>query len=505
MPLTQTVLEVARAHPDRVAIATTTQHLTYAGLVSDSQRLIAAIRRLQAQQARPPQPAPETHGIPIVATSTTSAFETARIFAGLAGYRVVSATIDPRWPLAHRVGVLVSSGARVVVSDSADLAAALRAANWTGTTVTLAELHRLEATLPPAEAPTVRAGDEAFLMLFSSGTTHNPKAFLKTRRQYRDNYAVSSAHLAPLPGVATFAPGPVSYSLTLWALLECLASGGSAYLADAFDPLAAGRFIAAHAITRIVAVPAMVAALAAVARREPGNFAGLRLIVTGGAYLSPTIRDAVATAIPDARLVSYYGAAEIGFIGDSRSGDGTLIDLYPGIEAELRRDDGSRIPTASDELGAIWIRATACSDGYVAGTSAEPLVDARGWATVHDQGRWSGGALRLVGRAGDIANTGGHKVSLAEIERAFDAAPGVRAACAITLPDARRGALVALVVEADAELRKDALVELARARLAPQYVPRRWYRVDALPRTVGGKLRRGATAEQVARGEATLL
>ncbi|HEU0276601.1 MAG TPA: long-chain fatty acid--CoA ligase [Rhodanobacteraceae bacterium] len=505
MPLTQTVLEVARTHPDRVAIATAAERLTYAELVSDSRRLIAAIRHLQAKQARPPRPARETRGIPIVAISTTSAFETGRIFAGLAGYRVVSATIDPRWPLAHQTGVIVSSGAGVAVSDSAELATALGAAGWTGTTIAPIELHRLEATLPPAELPTVRAGDEAFLMLFSSGTTHDPKAFLKTRRQYRDNFSVSSAYLEPLPGVTTWAPGPVSYSLTLWALLECLASGGSAYLADAFDPLAAGHFIAAHAITRIVTVPAMVGALAAVARREPRNFAGLRLIVTGGAYLPPSIRAAVAAAIPGARLISYYGAAEIGFIGDSRSGDGTLIDLYRGIEAELRRDDGSPIPTTGDELGTIWIRASACSDGYVAGTSAEPLVDAGGWATVHDQGRWAGGALRLVGRAGDIANTGGHKVSLAEVERAFDGAPGVRAACAITVPDARRGTLVALVVEADAGVRKDALVELARTRLAPQYVPRRWYRVDALPRTVGGKVRRGATVEQVTRGEVTSL
>jgi long-chain acyl-CoA synthetase len=70
---------------------------------------------------------------------------------------------------------------------------------------------------------------EPFLMLFSSGTTSNPKAFIKTRQQYRDNVAVSSAHLEPLPDVASLAPGPVSYSLTLYAVVESLATGGSVH------------------------------------------------------------------------------------------------------------------------------------------------------------------------------------------------------------------------------------------------------------------------------------
>ncbi|HJA38167.1 MAG TPA: long-chain fatty acid--CoA ligase, partial [Candidatus Brevibacterium intestinigallinarum] len=70
------------------------------------------------------------------------------------------------------------------------------------------------------------------------------------------------------------------------------------------------------------------------------------------------------------------------------------------------------------------------------------------------------------------------------------------------------GSIVALVVE-DAPTKetisKDALRAHASARLAPQFVPRRWYRMNALPRTVGGKIRREATAELVAAGKAERL
>lgn len=513
MPLTGTVLHVARHHPDRVAIGAGDERVTYAELVDDSRRAFAAVTDLHAAAAHPPTPAPETGGIPLTAVSIRSAYHTGRILAGLAGYRSVAAAIDPHWPLDHRVGVIQRIGIGVVISDSAALHAALREAGWGGTVVTPDEFARLEDAVVPASPPTVRDGDEPFLLLFSSGTTHRPKAFLKTRRQYRANFAISSAHLEPLPGVATFAPGPVSYSLTLYALIECLASGGSAYLADAFDPIAAGSLIRDHAVGRVVAVPAMVSALAAAARRDPGRFAAVELIVTGGANLSAAVRGAIARTLPKARVISYYGAAEIGFIGDSRDGDGTLIDIYDGVAASIRRADGTRI-TDDGELGTLWIRADACSAGYLAATTDEALLGADGWATVHDQGRWAGGRLQLVGRAGDIVVTGGHKVSLTEVERAFDGIPGIGAVCAIALPDARRGTVVALVLEtgvdeaaakpgdgSDTGRRagpdRAALRAAARQRLAPQFVPRQWFRIPLLPRTVGGKIRRGATTELI--------
>jgi len=511
VPITGTILDVAARHPERLAIAGADGRLTYARLVEDSRRVFGAVDALHRGQETPPQPAAETRGIPITAVSVTSAFHTARIVAGLAGYRAVSATIDPRWPLAHRVGVIASTGIGVVISDEPDLADALAARGWTGTVLTLDAFTRLEAATAPAAPPHVRDGDEAFLLLFSSGTTSDPKAFLKTRRQYRANVAVSSAHLEPLPGVATLAPGPVSYSLTLYAVIECLATGGTVHVADAFDPLSVGRVIRDEGITRVVAVPAVAQGLVDAARRDPQRFASLQLVVTGGANLPQAIRDALAAVLPDVRLISYYGAAEIGFIGDSREGDGTLISVYDGVRARI--DDGS---TPDGEPGTLWILADACSDGYISATTSEVLKGEDSWATVHDQARLVGGRLQLIGRAGDIAVTGGHKVALPEVERAFDDMPGVTA-CAVALPDATLGTVVALVVEgptpaargdgaaASPALDKASLQAWARERLAPQFVPRRWYRVARLPRTVGGKIRRGETSELVAQGEAERL
>lgn len=543
MPMTQAMLETASHHPERPAIVGAEARLTYGELIDDSARAFAAVDGMHAAQSQSPVPAPETGGIPITAMSVESAFQTARFIAGLAGFRAVSATIDPRWPLDHRVDVILSTGIGVVITDADDLAPALQARGWTGTVVRLEEYlaliderHDARPTNPSADPqsadppsaepvlPTVRDGDEAFLMLFSSGTTSNPKAFLKTRRQYRENTAVSTAHLEPFPGVATLAPGPVSYSLTLYAVVECMVTGGSAHVADAFDALALARRIENERITRVVAVPAVVKALTGAAQRDPERFRSLDLVVTGGANLPASIRDGLAETLPTVRLISYYGAAEIGFIGDSRDGDGTLISIYDGIGASIRDDTGAEVPAG--ELGTLWILGAACSDGYLAGTTDEVLVGTDGWATVHDQGRVVDGRLELVGRAGDIAVTGGHKVALTEVERAFDGFPHLAAVCAVAVPDSSLGHAVALVVEVGAAavgdageptagegaagggtagaagaVTKETLRTHAEERLAPQFVPRRWYCVAELPRTVGGKVRREATAELVVNGK----
>ena len=152
------------------------------------------------------------------------------------------------------------------------------------------------------------------------------------------------------------------------------------------------------------------------------------------------------------------------------------------------------------------------------------------WATVHDRARLVDGRLQLAGRAGDIVATGGHKVSLPEVEHAFDTMPGLGAVCAVALPDPRLGTVVALVIEgsfgrsspareegssagilpnvssppdglASVVPLKAELQAWARHRLAPQSVPRRWYMLERIPRTAGGKIRRPATISLIEQGE----
>ncbi|OFT23229.1 class I adenylate-forming enzyme family protein [Arthrobacter sp. HMSC08H08] len=578
MPISRSIHDTAAAHPERLAITSSNRSLTYRDLAHESPRIIAAANWLHRKVRLETQPTTGRTGLaekaelaarPVTAVCTASAFEAARIMAALAGSEHIFASIDPRWPAEHQRNIVRAAGIGVVIVDDSESAATLREAlgeecgeDWGGVICTLTEFRNLEhavgaemdgaghgagsvaevaANRPDTSRPdgaADRPDSEPFLMLFSSGTTAAPKAFLKTRGQYRANLAVSKRHLGLGPGVVTFAPGPFAYSLTLYAAVETLATGGTIHLASNTDTLTLaglGERVARENITRIVTVPAMLRGIITQATRTPEQFADLDLIVVGGADLPENLRNELAAVLPHTELISYYGAAEIGFIGQGIPDHPGWHEVYNGVEVQIRDEDGEPMPDG--ELSTIWVRAASCSDGYVVGGgptdgggagsdnadgSVSGLLDEQGWTSVGDQGRVrivdGRQQVQVVGRAGDIINTGGHKVALPEVTRAYaDLTVDGQAfdAVAVGLPDATLGTVLALAVEdpgqstegpggggarVNPRLTKAALREWGRARLAPQFVPAQYYVVSRIPRTVGGKVKTAELAELLRSG-----
>jgi crotonobetaine/carnitine-CoA ligase len=103
------------------------------------------------------------------------------------------------------------------------------------------------------------------------------------------------------------------------------------------------------------------------------------------------------------------------------------------------------------------------------------------------------GVLRFVGRVDDVIKVSGENVSLAEVEAATAQAPGVLEAAVVARPDPIRDAVpVAYVVARDAANppSADELMAWAEANLTPAARPREWHLIDELPRTSVGKVRR---------------
>lgn len=511
------MMELAASDPGRLAIAGDGERLTYGELHDAAARIRAGVESLL--QDRPASGSDgETGGVPIVAVSCARAIDAARLLVGVASFRAIVAVLDPLWPLEHRLETIRRVDPALVITDDAALEAALSSASataspaapgWHGRAIPLAGFDALAAAAPASAGPEVRPRDEPYLLLFTSGTTDLPKGFLRTRGSWDYNVEASRGPLFAGDRVQTIAPGPVSYSLTLYALVEALATGGSLHLQSRFDAADAVRTIERHGIERFVGVPSMLLALAAAARGGAA-LASLRWVITGGANQSEAIRERFRTAAPQALLRSYYGASEIGFIGTSDAGDGTRLTPFAGLAVEVRDEAGARVPDG--EIGTLHIRVASQVERYLTATSAERITGADGWSSVGDLASVVDGEIVLAGRAGDIAVTGGHKVSLPQVERALATVPGCDQCCAIALPDAGLGSIVAVVVEgagpagAQGAVPAKAVVQAELRRLLPeQFVPRRYFRVDALPRTAGGKIRRVAVAELVAAGAAERL
>lgn len=107
--------------------------------------------------------------------------------------------------------------------------------------------------------------------------------------------------------------------------------------------------------------------------------------------------------------------------------------------------------------------------------------------------RTGSGALRFVGRADDVIKVAGENVSLTEVEAVLAQAPGVLEVAVVARADEIRDQVpVAYVVARDPDRAPsvDELAGWAAGRLTPQARPREWHLIDSLPRTSVGKVRR---------------
>ncbi|WP_050776717.1 AMP-binding enzyme [Streptomyces sp. SPB074] len=125
------------------------------------------------------------------------------------------------------------------------------------------------------------------------------------------------------------------------------------------------------------------------------------------------------------------------------------------------------------------------------------------WATVGDRARLDEGRLTLLGRADDAILTAGATVVPADVEEAVRELDGVADAVVFGVPHAGVGELVTVVVEPapGARLTRAGLRTACAAVLAPSHLPRRWFVMDALPRTVTGKPSRAELIRAVRAGE----
>jgi long-chain acyl-CoA synthetase len=395
--------------------------------------------------------------------------------AGVAGDRAV-AVLDPDWPAALR-DLVVERLATVNAEGQSGL-------------------------------PTLVDGDpdSVFLYGFTSGTTALPKAFTRTRGSWQRSFAAGMDYFGLGRHDRTLAPGPLSSSLTLYALAESLHAGATFVTLPEFDLAAALACVADRGITRLVVVPAVLRLLSE--RGLAGGVNGLSLtsIITAGARLDPETRAAARTFAPNATLHEYYGAAELSFVAAStlRPGEATVPAgvgrAFPGVSLAIRDEAGRDLPAGIP--GLIFVRSSLVSNGYAWGDDGEAFRRDGAWCTVGDLGFLDEDhVLHFLNRRADMIVTAGQNVYPQEVEAALCSLAGVASVIAVGVPDARRGTRLVVAVLGDpgvraAELRLAAFDSLGEAKR-----PRAYYRLTVLPVAPTGKLSRGLLTAWITEGD----
>jgi malonyl-CoA/methylmalonyl-CoA synthetase len=343
-----------------------------------------------------------------------------------------------------------------------------------------------------------------WLMLYTSGTTARPKGAMLSDAALGHQAASLGDAWQLSAGTRLLHALPLHHMHGIAiALLPCLAAGGQVHMLPRFDADAVWE--AASAANTFMGVPTMYARLldALEAADEPSASryraiaAALPLWVSGSAAL-PARTARAWRALSGAIPLERYGMTETGVIcsnplaPDGRR-EGSVGRLLPGFDARVVDDTGATLPASG--RGSLWLRGPSLFDGYW--QRGDVRVD--GWFETGDEvARDDEGRIRILGRRSvDILKSGGTKLSALEIEEALREHPAVVEVAVVGLPDEDRGQLVVAAVVTRSDVSDEELSRFVGEQLAQYKVPRRYVRVDELPRNALGKVTKVALAEQL--------
>ena len=344
-----------------------------------------------------------------------------------------------------------------------------------------------------------------YKMPFTSGTTGRPKGVVMSGSGtvpfddgWRGLARWAEALRLPGDGVHLFLSRLFNGAPQTFGF-GALASGATLRVLPRWSPTSALAALAEPDVTSTIMVPTMFRQLLSVpdVDRSSSPAPSLRTLLHGGEPCPPSLKEAVAAWFGDV-LVEYYGFTEGGLTivaqGEWQQRPGTVGRPLPGMNVEIHEDDGTLLPAG--ETGTVFFRSDAGRRFSYSGDDTKTAGAHQGDAfTVGDIGYLDAdGYLFLCGRSADVVITAGVNVYPAEIEAALADAVGVTDMCAIGIPDAERGEVIALyVVLAPDAVETAVLADLSRLgeqRLAPYKRPRHVHFVASVPRDETGKLLR---------------
>ncbi|WP_413316557.1 AMP-binding protein [Agrococcus sp. 1P02AA] len=343
------------------------------------------------------------------------------------------------------------------------------------------------------------ADDDGLLMLFTSGTTSAPKAVVLTHASCAwANLALSRATpLTPDDVVLQVLP---QHHVAGWNIQPLLAwwVGACVVLERTFDAGRALALIERHRVTATMGVPTVLRALTQHPDFAVRDLTSIRTAIVGGGMLDP--RTAQLLAERGVHVQQGYGLTEAApnvTICRDASDAGTVGRAYPHVDLALLVD--GRVVQGPGQ-GELLVRGPAVFPGYFRDPEATAAAFHGQWLRTGDLvARDGAGRIRIVDRVKDIVRSGGESIAPIEVELALLEHPAIADAAVAGVPSEQWGeAVVAWLVLAE-PVDDLALRAHLDGRIADFKHPKRFLRVDAIPRTSSGKpLRRALTAAYAA-------
>ncbi len=349
------------------------------------------------------------------------------------------------------------------------------------------DFDRLAALSPEAQVHETRMRvrlSDAAIMLYTSGTTSNPKGCLLSHESIVRNSIALGRHRYALRHDDVFwSPLPMFHIAAILPMCAIFDVGGAYATMKHFEAGAALRMLGKDNVT--ATYPCFVTIMQDLIYHpdfKKTDLSRITLMNSNFAVQPPAIKEAMLEAIPHAIYVGTFGMTETaGTVSTSRLDDpldervGRLGRPLPGLEVRIV-DAESGQEVVPGQRGEVWVRGYSTLLGYYKDpekTAAALTSD--GWFRTGDVGSIDGrGTMMFHGRIKDMLNVGGENVAAAEIEACLQRHPGVKLAQVVGLPDQRLVEVPAAFVERNAgsDVGAEELIEHCRREIAGFKVPR---------------------------------
>lgn len=502
---------VARTRPDKPALYDGSRRLTYGELDSRVERLASSLVAAGVGKGD------------VVCAYLPNCIEYVLVVLAVARAGAVFSPINPRFKAYEISELLKRARPRVVFTTrerAETIADAGRLANMERALLVVVDgsgsepsgawpIERLLAQ-PPASLPVVEESD-FFSLMFTSGTTGEPKGALATHRarmlwvlnaaiQYGLNE--DDVYLGTMPQV---------HSAGLTFTLIHLYVGATVRILEDFDPAAFLEIVEGKKVTSSLTVPTMLTMILEALENAPRGYAlgSLKRVLTCGSPLPLVTKRRVIEKISD-QLYDYYGSTESNSMSVLKPRDqlrkpNSVGQPFTNVEIMIAGPDGKPLPAG--ETGEIWCANPSLMTCYLGEPEETAAAFTGRWFHTGDLGYLDDeNYLYIVGRSKDMIISGGVNIYPAEIEHVLLQHPAILDCAVVGVPDARWGQ----AVKAFVNLRSGRHLDLAevqehcRKYLADYKKPRYLELVPEIPKNAGGKTVKAALlagSEEVAEEE----
>ena len=494
-PITSLFEQQVALHPERVAVKTRNESMTYRALDAAATRLARAITR----HARP------TGGVESVAFlfGQTSAAVTATLAALKARRPYVP--LEPSHPQERLVEILNDARATLLVTDSRHLPLV----NALSDKWPVLNVDELDAFVVPEAPMVLHPATDLAAIFYTSGTTGKPKGVMQDHRGILHRVMIDADGYGIHPGDRLSLLSPPTYSVSLRNLFGAVLSGATVCPFD-FEVEGLGRlarWLIEERITIFSATPTVFRHFAATLTGEE-DFGDVRLVDVGGEGARKTDVELYKRHFsPACILANTLGCNEAGvyrryFIDRNTVIDGDIVPVGYGVADKevVLLSHGKEV--APNELGEIAIRSRYLPSGYWGRpdlTDAVFVPDPDGGGQrlylTGDMGEMRpDGCLIYRGRKDSRAKIRGQFVDLAELENSLLQHDGVTEAVVKAVERyGNRTQLVAFVVASPEAALTTRKLRRFLARTIPAFmVPSKFEFLSALPKLTNGKVDRQA-------------